>query len=253
MTTLPQTNLQLYRLLKELGASDLVLAQVHAAYDVAKQLFGHCFRPDEKPFVCHLVGTASALAMWGQRVDMINAGLLYSAYLFGDFSDGERGASRERRAWLQKVTGKHTEDMIRQYTSARWRNEPVSVLHRRAKEDASFRDILIMKIADSFDEVADGGILYARNKEFPFGLLTDASEEECFLRAIKDLVGKDAAVQFRLALQQNQDFDVPACLVGERESFYRIRPGIDGLRRGRLNQKMVSLGRKIRSKLGKAA
>ena len=56
--SLPQTNLQLYRSLITRGASEADLEQIRISYDTARILFGDCFRPNHKPFLCHLIGTA---------------------------------------------------------------------------------------------------------------------------------------------------------------------------------------------------
>ena len=70
----PQTNLQLYRVLLDRGFEEPSLGQVRAAYELARRLFAGCYRPSHKPFVCHLVGTAGALAIWGQPADVVTAG-----------------------------------------------------------------------------------------------------------------------------------------------------------------------------------
>src|SRR5262249_32631574 len=74
---LPQTNLQLYRLMMEGGADEKSLAQVRAAYDLARRFFAGYHRPSHKPFLCHLVGTAGALTQWRQASHVVVAGLLH--------------------------------------------------------------------------------------------------------------------------------------------------------------------------------
>ena len=99
---LPQTNLQLYRELIRRQTPESDLARVRAAYDASRSLVGNCFRPNHKPFLCHLVGTAGALATWGKPIDVVIAGLLHGVYKFGQFNDGERGPSPRRRDWLRQ-------------------------------------------------------------------------------------------------------------------------------------------------------
>ena len=83
-----QTNLQLYPQLIEAGWSEHDLARARAAHDLSCELFAGCYRPSNKAFIAHLVGTASALAAWGEPPDTVLAGLLHSSYLYGDFGDG---------------------------------------------------------------------------------------------------------------------------------------------------------------------
>jgi (p)ppGpp synthase/HD superfamily hydrolase len=58
-----QTNLQLYRQLRDRTDADVAL--VAAAYELALSLFPRSFRATGKPFLCHLVGTASILDSHG--------------------------------------------------------------------------------------------------------------------------------------------------------------------------------------------
>jgi hypothetical protein len=236
--------------MQEQGFDRSSLQSVHRAYDVAKKLFGTCFRPSDKPFICHLVGTAGALADWNQSLELINAGLLHSAYLFGDFADGERGASDRRRHWLKKRIGAEAEGLIHRYTISAWAKSSNADLHQQAKDNSEFREILTLKIADVYDEIIDCGILFTPKKRCPFGLLSDESEERALLVAIEDLISEKASNQFRVSLQELRNTtEVPADLLSARASFYHIRPGIDELRRGRLNRRLV----KLRSKFGSKA
>ncbi|MEM8864816.1 MAG: hypothetical protein AAGF31_04650, partial [Planctomycetota bacterium] len=71
---LAQTNLQLYRQLLDAQWPDADLATTRAAYELARQLFVHCHRPSQKPFLCHLVGAASALVAWEKQQPLVWAG-----------------------------------------------------------------------------------------------------------------------------------------------------------------------------------
>ena len=245
--TLPQTNLQLFHLMNELGFDVTSQQAVHRAYDIAKKLFGTCFRPCDKPFVCHLVGTAAALAGWKQPVELINAGLLHSAYLFGDFQDGEKGSTPRRRRWLRNHMGAETEDLVYRYTLSKWGHVKNAKLHQQALADPKFGEVFIIKMADTYDELADYGILLSPNKRYPFGLLVDEQEERMLLAAIQDLISEEACSQFSSSLKYLKGGNVwPAGLQNERSSFYRVRPGIDDLRRGRLNRRFVKLRSKIK-------
>ena len=244
---LPQTNLQLLHLMNELGLDTTCQQAVHRAYEIAKGLFGSCFRPCDKPFVCHLVGTAAALAVWKQPVELISAGLLHSAYLFGDFQDGEKGSSPRRRRWLRNQMGSETEDLVYRYTLSTWGKANNTELHHQALNDPKFCEIFKVKLADIYDELADYGILLAPNKCYPFGLLVDENEERALLSAIQDLISEEACIQFSSSLKYLRGGSVwPDFLRRERASFYRVQPGIEDLRRGRINRRLLKLRSKIK-------
>ncbi|OUX04248.1 MAG: hypothetical protein CBE00_12975 [Planctomycetaceae bacterium TMED240] len=245
--SLPQTNLQLFQLMNERGFDTTCQQALHRAYGIAQQLFGTCFRPCGKPFVCHLIGTAAALAGWKQPIELINAGLLHSAYLFGDFQDGEKGSSPRRRRWLRNHMGSETEDLVYRYTLSTWGNSNNTQLHHQALADPSFCEVFKVKVADTYDELADYGILLSPNKHYPFGLLVDENEERALLSAIQDLISEEACSQFSSSLKHLRTGSVwPAWLRNERTSFYRVRPGIEDLRRGRINRRLVKLRSKIK-------
>ena len=54
-----QTNLQLYTQLSDIEYSQEARGQVLRAYELALQLFSGHYRANGKPFIAHLVGTAS--------------------------------------------------------------------------------------------------------------------------------------------------------------------------------------------------
>ena len=78
-----QTNLQLYGQLGAAGWTEPQLALVASGYELAMEICGASFRPNGKPFMCHLVGTASIVASWVAPVDEVVCGLLHSAYTHG--------------------------------------------------------------------------------------------------------------------------------------------------------------------------
>ena len=62
MTAYAQTNIQLYNQLAELGYTAEDVRRVHRGYGLAMQLFTGSYRGSGRPFLSHLVGTASVLA-----------------------------------------------------------------------------------------------------------------------------------------------------------------------------------------------
>ena len=243
--SLPQTNLQLYQCLIERDTPGADLERIRAGYDTARALFGDCFRPNHKPFTCHLIGTAGALAIWRQPTPVVIAGLLHSVYLFGRFGDGDRGPTARRRRWLNERVGAEAEDLIWRYTKASWKRS-AETLQKLAAEDDRFRDLLTVKFADTLDELIDGGPRYSVHKPLPFGLEDDQTGHTSLLRTVTSVVSKEAAEQFRETLQRNQRLAVPPGLKTSDRSFHAVNIGIDQLRRGKLRQRIYKWSRRFR-------
>jgi len=74
-----QTNIQLYSQLLASGYPIQDVSKVQASYRLSTQLFAGQVRHDGRPFVCHLVGVGSVLAMLESSTSTVIAGLLHSA------------------------------------------------------------------------------------------------------------------------------------------------------------------------------
>ena len=83
MCNYAQSHLHLYRQLQDASYSVEDLLLVDRSYRFAMRLFAGYYRPNNKPFIMHLVGVASILANVRQPPFMIAAGLLHSAYSLG--------------------------------------------------------------------------------------------------------------------------------------------------------------------------
>lgn len=243
--TLPQTNLQLYQEMIQHGASASELESVRNAYNISRLLFGDCFRPSHKPFVCHLVGTAGALAMWQQPVPMVVAGMLHSVYLFGRFGDGDRGPTPRRRQWLIQQVGNEAEDLVWRYSSQRW-NRPIQEMLELCVDDEGFGEILTLKFADTLDELSDGGPSYSVEKPIVFGLLNERTRNDTLISAVASVVSKQAADQYQSVLSKNDTLAIPSELKTSDRSFHAVETGIDQLRRGKLHQCVNKWARKLR-------
>lgn len=64
-----QTNLQLYHQLQDANYSEQDLIFIHKAYNFATQLFTGFFRGSGKPFIAHLVDTASVLISLNKPIE----------------------------------------------------------------------------------------------------------------------------------------------------------------------------------------
>src|SRR5262249_60214679 len=92
MTAYAQTNIQLYNQLAELGYTADDVRRVHRAYGLAMQLFTGSYRGSGRPFLSHLVGTASVLASVPAPIEVVTAGPLSFADSSGGVRNHLRGA-----------------------------------------------------------------------------------------------------------------------------------------------------------------
>src|SRR5205085_1702384 len=111
-----QTNLQLYNQLIARSWNIDDVARVRPAYELAARLFSGRYRCSGKPFVDHLVGTASVVADSGGRVELVLAALLHAAYEHGDFGRGRRARGDERRTAVRRVVGDEAEALVFAYS-----------------------------------------------------------------------------------------------------------------------------------------
>ena len=90
MERFAQTHLQLYRQLQDAAYKEEDLLLIDRSYRYAMRIFSGQFRPNNKPFLMHLVGVASILASIRQPSYVVAAGLLHSAYALGLGLQGDR-------------------------------------------------------------------------------------------------------------------------------------------------------------------
>jgi len=236
---LAQTNLQLYRQLLDIGYDDQSLAQVRAAYDLTRQLFIGSYRPSEKPFCAHLVGTASVLVCWGERTDMVVAGMLHSAYLYGEFGDRTRGISPAKQRALIARIGEQAQALVEQYSKAAQEARSCS-LEQLAKDPQS-RDIVVLKLADLLDECADAGPLYAPHKKLTNGLPHDRNARSKVLDLAEEMVGGMARANFATVFQEIDSCQLSPVLVNQKQASGTVASGVPELRISNMRRRILRL------------
>ena len=152
-----QTNVQLYRELEAGGCSLEALAAVRRAYDLATRLFAGRIQSSGRPFLCHLVGTASILARLGRGHDVVAAGVLHSVYRRADRGDDSKGIARCRKLVIEGVGAEVEEVLLRFFQTRRC----YEVLRERAGDlDALDRDVALMLLADELEKLSSRNLLY---------------------------------------------------------------------------------------------
>jgi hypothetical protein len=172
MTTsihIAQTNVQLYRQLIEGGYSRSDLMRVHEAYELATELFSGQYRGCGKTLIAHLVGVAGIQASLGLPVEQIQAGLLHSAYLFGDFGSLPGGYHETKRQRLIAVVGEEVAGIIHAFHDLEWEEQDI---RRTAETDPSDfneleRALILMRLAHELDEHSDWTFLFTNKYDKP--------------------------------------------------------------------------------------
>ncbi len=161
-----QTNLQLYAQLARANYSNTDILAVRKAYDFAMEIFTGQFRPTKKPFLCHLIGTASILVSLGEPIALVMAALLHASYSHGEFGDKSRGFNADKQKKLRAVVGKESENLIAQYAGLNWNAATILTLQQesRAKDEMSYA-ILTIRLADILEDSLDFATQYTRKRK----------------------------------------------------------------------------------------
>jgi (p)ppGpp synthase/HD superfamily hydrolase len=168
-----QTNLQLYRQLGAEGFTAADIGTVASAYSLGLRLFPGTYRGSGKPFLAHLVGTASVLASLRARTPVVVTGLLHAVYTHGEFGNGWPGMSDRKRTEVRRAVGVEIEDLIAHYTRLRWEGRTIPAIRARLDTLTPVeRDVLLVRLANELDDHLDLGILY----------LADAERRRAFMR-----------------------------------------------------------------------
>lgn len=243
---LAQTNLQLYQQLFESRWSDESIVMVREAYDLARQLFVGSYRPNHKSFLEHLVGTASALAAWGESREMVITGLLHSSYLYGEFGDGSRQMTRQKRRVVRDTVGSEAEALIQKYTMSDHLLLQKAYEEGGVDRDLPDRDVLVLRLADILDECVDAGPRFSPLKQLAFGLPANVDSRPAMTKLADVLVGPVAVRHFQTVFEQ---YDASRSLRGlatDDRSFHTLHPGAKDYRRTRIGRGIDWLQRTLR-------
>lgn len=167
MKIFAQTNVQLLNQLRQLEYSESEITLAHQGYSLAMQIFAGQYRPSGKPFVCHLVGTASILADQKSPMDVVAAGLLHAAYTFGEFGSGYQSQSPAKRKQVRKFIGDGAEELVAEYAKFPWNRQAVlGLLNQDFNRFTNLRrQVLLLRLANELEEHLDLGALYCSDAE----------------------------------------------------------------------------------------
>jgi len=223
-----QTNIQLYGQLQAAGYAEEDLLLVDRSYRIAMQLFAGHYRPNNKPFLAHLVGVGSILASTRQAAPVIAAGILHSAYALGLGFEGD--VKPRYRQYLGKKLGEEVEHLVHAYSSRRWSTD--DFVRPAADPDSppvAERPLWLIKLADVHEEFLDAGNCYAPRKK----LLHDEDARPDWLDAAIDLAARLGTAEWGAAFREDVDSPsprIPDAICGRKRSSFVLAPGMFGRR-----------------------
>ena len=152
-----QTNLGLYKQLHASGYVTAELTWVRDCYEFATSLFAGHLRASGKPFLSHLVGTASTVAAVGAPAIAVGASLLHAAYTHGDFGITRRRLRRER---VRAAIGEAAEALVWRYHEMPWTPSEIGrLLSDHARLSETDRWVVLMRLANELDDNLDLAML----------------------------------------------------------------------------------------------
>jgi len=173
-----QTITKLLREIQLGGGNDELLRTVLRAYELAMRLFTGSYSGSGKTTIAHLVGTASILHELHAPTAVVAAGLLHSAYMTGDFGDGDFRITRTKREKVKSAIGSSVEEYMFRFANLRWWPNTIPSIFASMDTLGSLdRDVLLIRLADDLDRHRDLGALY---------LYRDSTEAREFIRSCGD-------------------------------------------------------------------
>ena len=147
-----QTHLELFIQMAQsdaYGPEDI--EQCNRAYHLALPCVYALVRGSGKPFISHLVGTASILASQNARVQLIVAGLLHAIYQRRvDFPGAADMDARRNR--VEADFGADIEELVYDYTL--YEEVPLAEYCNDRNGEHGFLDILAMRLADELEDLS---------------------------------------------------------------------------------------------------
>ncbi|MEM9923670.1 MAG: DUF6817 domain-containing protein [Cyanobacteria bacterium P01_D01_bin.50] len=162
---LAYTHIQLLNQLVKANYSSSELNFVFDSYQYCVELT-HGFQPCGKPFISHLIRTASILVELNQETPVIVAGLLHAIYMSGDFGDGTRRITPWKRARVKERMGETVESYIQTYDALQWKDENIIAVYGRFEQlDTIEKIALLIRLSNELEQSLDLGLLYRSDYE----------------------------------------------------------------------------------------
>ena len=152
------TNLQLFNQLLAQGYTQEDLKRIHQTYEMARLLFSGRFGASGRTQLSHGVGTASILAFGDAPAHLVAAGLVHNVYNNGDFGDGGRGISEQKRTLLRETLGPEIEKEVANFAMLKWNEKNIS--NFLLGKGPLTPNLVFLRLADVLDHNLFGGLFY---------------------------------------------------------------------------------------------
>jgi (p)ppGpp synthase/HD superfamily hydrolase len=226
-----QTNLQLYQQLRRAGRDVAEIEHVRRAYELVMRLFAGQYRGTGRPFVTHLVGTASILVTLGARDAVVRTGLLHAAYTHGAFPGWRRALTERKRQEVRAIAGVETENLVLRYAHLRWTAEVVPSLLDRLKAMSELdRDVVTVRVANELEDLLDRGKVSSAQRASATGAaaLAAALGIPALAAALARALGENDAAPRELSRDQGGSFTLAPATHRERVEL-RLARGLAGM------------------------
>jgi (p)ppGpp synthase/HD superfamily hydrolase len=161
MYSYAQTNIQLFNQLRREGYSNTDLSFVRDAYELTMVLYSGRFLPSGRPFIAHVVRTASILASLHLSAQVVAAGLLHNVYDTGDFGDARRGISTAKRQNIRRVLGPEVETYLTRFPTSYWESGTMKLARTNPDQLPPIdRTVVLILLADHLEHLLDLDVLY---------------------------------------------------------------------------------------------
>lgn len=180
-TELEQTPAGLLTLAMRRGYSRQDLQSIHTACQFAMRLSNGLYRPCGRPFLNHLVGTASVLVHYGFGLRMVIKGLLHAAYSHAWAADAaQTDALKLKIASVLGGTGSPLERGVHAYTMRKKRLQDLSssplVVSALLTDDL---DLLLLEAANDIDMHLSLEVAVTGRNDLPDAALVNLIERVC--------------------------------------------------------------------------
>jgi len=219
MHTYAQTNIQLYNQIQNECYSGKDLKKVRDAYELAICLFCGHFRSNGKPFLSHLIGTASILVAHNAPVNVVVAGLLHAVYALGRFSDLRKGATAGKQQRVVSIVGAETEEIILKYTDLKWNLENIQSFRVNISSLSILdRNVLTIRLANELEDRLDLGMVYNKKEsKFP----SENVVVTCELARDLGLAGLADEIE-KIFHEMETSMDTPATMIASARVSYVV-------------------------------
>src|SRR6185437_2663468 len=185
---LRQTRSELLDVARERGYTRDELATIANAYHVAQILTDGGYRPCGRPFINHLAGTASVLARYDFRAEVVAAGLLHSAYTHAPRHAAGAGEAARMVCAALGGKGSRLERRVRAYTLREGMSAATDANFDAATLSVSEAETLAVIAANELDLYLSGEIRYSGRSDVMAPAAMQPVAHACNALAVNGLV-----------------------------------------------------------------